>query len=181
MTTYIALLRGINVSGKNIIKMAELKTMFENMDFINVRTYIQSGNVVFNTDNIDIDKLTEEISKQINLTFHLNVPVLILTINELIEIKNNNPFTKSEKYDASFLHVTLLSDLPEKNYIKAINQADFNDEFIIEKKAVYLYCSNGYGQTKLTNTFFENKLKLKATTRNWKTINELINIAEDKS
>lgn len=178
MTTYIALLRGINVSGKNIIKMAALKAMFEEMNVTNVSTYIQSGNIIFSTSKRDNEKLSTEITEKIKTTFHLNVPVLVLSIEELLTIRKNNPFINSEKYDVSYLHVTLLSETPEQHLIKAINQDNFNDDFIIEKKAVYLYCSNGYGQTKLTNTFFENKLKVKATTRNWKTINEIINIAQ---
>lgn len=180
MNTYIALLRGINVSGKNIIKMAELKTMFQKLDFENVETYIQSGNVVFGSEISSTEKLASNISNAINETFKIHVPVMVLSAKEFTEIRNANPFISSEKYDVSFLHVTLLSEPPAVHLTKAINQDDYNDEFIITNKAVYLYCSNGYGQTKLTNTFFENKLKVKATTRNWKTINELIIIAEKK-
>ncbi len=96
----------------------------------------------------------------------------------MIDISKNNPFIK-RKADVAFLHVTFLSDEPEKPNLLKIAEGPYGkDKFIVSGKAVYLFCPGGYGNTKLSNTFFENKLKVVATTRNWKTVNELARMSE---
>jgi uncharacterized protein (DUF1697 family) len=178
MQTYIAILRGINVSGKNMIKMPELQTLFEGLGFNKVKTYIQSGNVIFKAaakNSSEIEKLIEE---KIFEKFSLKVPVLVKTKDEVDEVLQNNPFVKATNVDVSKLHATFLSKEPEQANIDKISKDQYlRDEFILKGSTIYLHCPNGYGNTKLNNNFFESKLKVTATTRNWKTVNELANIA----
>lgn len=178
MQIYISILRGINVSGHKMIKMEELTSLFKSLDFKNVKTYIQSGNVVFQAIETDVHKLAKRIEEKISERFGFEVPVLVKGKKELEAVLQNNPFAKSKDKDVLKLHVTFLSHEPDKSYIDKINQLQYlPDEFVIEGSVIYLYCPNGYGNTKLNNNFFESKLKVTATTRNWKTVNELVNMA----
>lgn len=177
MHKYISLIRGINVGGK-VLKMDKLKSIYESLGLDDVQTYIQSGNVFFNTTNKDKIQLKISIEGAIKEANSLDVSVTIIEPDELNSIIENNPLIKSGLDDTSVMHVTLLSDKPDEANISKINPTQYEpDRFIIIGKAIYLYCPNGYGRTKLTNNFFESKLKIRATTRNWNTINKLYEIA----
>lgn len=174
MQTYISILKGINVSGQKKILMADLKTLIETLEFKEVFTYIQSGNVVFKSDGKLPDMgLAKKIEAAIEKKYGFQVPVIIRNIEELDKVISNNPFLAIEK-----LHVTFLSQAPKENNIKSIENIDFSpDRFFIKGKEVFLHIPESYGETKLSNKFFENKLKVTATTRNWKTVNKLFEIA----
>lgn len=179
MQTYISILRGINLGGHNTIKMDDLKNLLSKCGLKNIETYIQSGNVIYQYKSTDTKELDILIKDKILQQFKFEVPVITLTIDELKATAKNNPFSKDKKKDTSFFHITFLSDEPTKdNLSKMISLSYPPDEFVIIGKAVYLYCPNGYGNTKLSNKFLENKVKVSATTRNWKTTNELIAIAD---
>lgn len=179
MKTYISILRGINVSGHNMIKMDVLRQMYTLLGFKNVQSYIQSGNVLFQCETSEKQNLEKKIVKKILETFHFEVFVLVKELDEIKEIVSNNPFVNIRNEDITRLHVTFLSSTPLKENLDKVNGQQYvPDEFIIIDKAIYLFCPNGYGNTKLSNNFFENKLKVSATTRNWKTTNELVSIAE---
>ncbi len=179
LTTYISILRGINVSGQRMIKMDALKQMYSELGFKNIQTYIQSGNVVFQFKKSEAGKLEKMISKKLNETSGFEVPVIAKELQEIKDVLENNPFINEKHENTDHLYVTFLSEEPSKESIEKINSGQYsNDKFIIKGKTIYLFCSTGYGKTKLSNTFFENKLKLNATTRNWKTINKLADIAE---
>ena len=176
MKTYISMLRGINVSGQKKIKMKDLKKLYEVLEFSDVETYIQSGNVVFKSSNTDISGLITKIQKKIQRTFGFDVSVLIRTKDELQKLIENTPFSKK---DTSKLHITFLSDSPIDISTEEINNAkDKAEEFSIASREIYLFCPNGYGKSKLSNTFFERKLGVSATTRNWKTVNTLFDMAK---
>jgi uncharacterized protein (DUF1697 family) len=178
MITYISILRGINVSGQKLIKMDALKKMYENLKLENIRTYVQSGNVIFSTNETDPKKLENKISKQIEKDFDFEVPVIVLTAQTLQYIVEHNPFAKDKKKDISFLHVTFLADQPKEFDKKSIeDKREGGEEIQFSKNAIYLYCPHGYGNTKLNNNFLERVVKVKATTRNWKTTNELLRLA----
>ena len=180
MQIYIAILRGINVSGHKLIKMDTLRKLFDSMGFKNTKTYIQSGNVVFQGKQAKTQDLEKKIASSIQKEFGFKVPVLVKEVDELEVVLKNNPFINKRKEDVTKLHVTFLSAEPEKAFIEKIKEGNYAaDEFIVIGKTVYLFCPNGYGNTKLSNTFFENKLKVTATTRNWKTINELVTMAAE--
>jgi uncharacterized protein (DUF1697 family) len=179
MTTCIALLRGINVLGKNMIKMDVLKKIFEDLNFRNVRTYIQSGNVVFQVDLSDVEQIEKKIMLGITSVTGHEVQVLVLAQNELGEIISNNPFSGDDAKDPAFLHITFLkTEFKQDKFREMEAKKEGNEEFRIIGKAVYLFLPHGYGRTKLNNSLFESKLKVQATTRNWRTVLELARMAE---
>ena len=178
MNKVISILRGINVSGHNKIPMSELKSLYEELKFKNVTTYIQSGNVIFSTEQTDFTVLSKQIEKIIFKKYGFDAPVILRNINELQAIVNTNPFLKIKDIDIEKLHVSFLSNYPTKDYLEKIKTYHHeSDVFIIKGKEAFVFCPNGYGKTKFTNIFFETKLKVTATTRNWRTINELLRIA----
>ncbi|NTW26065.1 MAG: DUF1697 domain-containing protein [Lentimicrobium sp.] len=175
METYVALLRGVNVSGKNLIKMGELVKVLSEAGLSNVRTYIQSGNIVFESETTECEKYTKIISGIILGQFGLEVPVQVLKRSELSDICDKNPFISDRGFSPDKLYLTLLNAFPDPDLTAGINPENYYpDEFQILGKAVYLYCPSGYGNTKLTNTFFEKKIKVSATTRNWATVTKLV-------
>lgn len=180
MTAYVAILRGINVSGSKTIKMVELKKMFEELGFQDVATYIQSGNVIFKTEKKKDTELATMIHKAITDVFSFDVPVIVLEAAELRSIQHNNPFLKDVEVDLSKLHVTVMAESPDKTLVKQLEEAAQYppDAWVVKDKTIYLFCPGGYGNTKLNNNFFEKKLKVAATTRNWKTINTLVDMTE---
>lgn len=171
--TYIAILRGINVSGSKKLPMAELRILLAKLGFQKVQTYIQSGNVVFTSDEKNQEKLEEHISEAIKKQYNYDVPVLVKTIAQWKTAVANNPFTEE---DISKQAITFLATAPKETTIE-IDSKD--DKFEIINSEVYLYCPSGFARTKLNNNFFERKLKTQATTRNWKTIYKLLEIAEE--
>ncbi len=174
MNKYIALLRGINVGGKNPIRMADLTAVFSEAGFRDVKTYIQSGNIVFESQPESEPVLSEIISNRISSRFGLTVPVLVFSRGRLRQIYNQNPFLTTDGFDHKHLCITLLSGIPELSTIAPLNGEDFYPErFHVIGDAVYLYCPNGYGKTRLTNTFWEKKTGLTATSRNLQTIQKL--------
>ncbi len=178
MKTYIAILRGINVSGQKLIKMQDLKLHLEKMGFSNIKTYIQTGNVIFGSVEVNAKKVEAGVVKCIKANFGFDVPVIIRTAEEWIEAVNNNPFSKQPEIEVDKLHVVFLEKELEKAYMNMVGKKDFTpDEYLFGKKEIYIYCPNGYAKTKLSNSFFEKILNQKTTTRNWKTVNKILEIA----
>lgn len=166
------------MSGHRVIKMDALKKLYADLNLKNIRTYIQSGNVVFEEKDSNPKLIAKLISQKIMKDFGFEVPVIVLDLPDLTTILENNPFVNERAEDVKFLHVTLLSDYPDPSDIDKIKAGPYGaDEFIVSGRTLYLFCPAGYGNTKLSNTFFESKLKVSATTRNWKTMNELWRIA----
>jgi len=175
MNKYISILRGINVGGSKKILMADLKSLFEKLEFLNIQTYIQSGNVIFDSAQKRTNAILEQkIQKAISETFGFDVPVIIRTVEELTESIANNPFWKEKDADIDRLHLTFLKELPSKEKLDKLKTLTFGpDRFEIIGKNAFIFCSAGYSDSKLTNQFFENKLGTSATTRNWKTVIKL--------
>jgi uncharacterized protein (DUF1697 family) len=152
--------------------------MYESLNFVDIQTYVQSGNVIFSSKESDIKKLETQIKAQIEREFGFEVPIIVLIIENLASIIKHNPFANDSQIDISFLHVTFLADQPKEIDQKGIEaKKQPGEEIEFAENAIYLYCPNGYGTTKLHNTFLESKLKVQATTRNWKTVNELLKLA----
>jgi uncharacterized protein (DUF1697 family) len=182
MKTYVSVLRGINVSGHHMIKMDALKRLYTGSGFADVQTYIQSGNVVFRSKAHECSRLANMIAEKILEEFGYHVPVMVLELEELKKIAKGNPYARDKSKDPSFFHISFLSADPGKASIGKIEGSLYlPDEFFWKGRAIYLYIPGGYGRTKLNNGFFESKLKLTSTTRNWKTVNELISMAEQIS
>jgi len=174
--TYIGLLRGINVSGQKKIKMAELRDVLEEIGLKNVKTYIQSGNIVFNSERTDQNKLQETIATSIRKHFGFDVPTLVIQEEDIKQILETNPF--SGEGEANKLYYVLLKNAPKEDLVKEFNQLHFENEgHHITDKCVYLLCKNGYGKAKLNNNVVEKKLKVEATTRNQKTMLKLLEMA----
>ncbi|WP_420320514.1 DUF1697 domain-containing protein [Flagellimonas sp.] len=169
MKSFIAFLRGINVSGQKKIKMADLKQALESNGLDNVQTYIQSGNLVFDADEINLTQLEDAIHETIASTFGFDVPVLVLTRQKLIGILDANPF--SDEPDKKSLYYVLLKTKPNTDLVTEFNQLKFeNEDFHITDSCVYLCCKAGYGKAKLSNNLIERKLKVEATARNLRTM-----------
>lgn len=179
MQIYIALLRGINVSGQKKIKMANLKLSLEELSFSDVVTYIQSGNIVFKAVEKSISKLENKIHKKVLKDFGFEVPVLIKTPKELKHALNNNPFQKkNEKYDPKLFYVVFLKEKPKAENIAKLKTYDYSpEEYFLDNKIIYYYAANGAGNAKMSNNFFENKLKVQATSRNWRTTHKLVELS----
>ncbi|NER18164.1 DUF1697 domain-containing protein [Spongiivirga citrea] len=172
MQTYIALLRGINVSGQKKILMADLRAILEENGLSNVHTYIQSGNVVFQSREIKTNELAWKIKQCILSRYGFEVPVLVRTKEQLETILTNCPF-KKEKLGKSYF--TILHTPPDSLLINEVTTLSYEkEEFTITNECVYFFCEAGYGKAKFNNNFFEKKLKVAATTRNYKTMVKLI-------
>lgn len=171
METYISILRGINVGGHQKVPMKELKLLIENIGYQNVATYIQSGNVVFRMEkNMATDSISEEIGKAIEQQFGFKVTVITRSMSEWKQTLSGNALLLVAGLAVDKFHVTFLEREPEPALADKLSMIDFSPErLVIRGKDVYLYCPDGYGTSKLTNSFFENKLKVTATTRNWRT------------
>ena len=178
LKTFVVLLRGINVGGKNAIKMKRLQESFEGLGLKNVRTYVQSGNVIFMAPKISREVLSQTIREKILADFKAAVSVIMISLEELNDAIKNNPFLLEMGIDASKLHITFLSDNPKKDAIRELEAKSTKpDKFRYIEKRIYLYCPKGYGRTKLSNNAIEKMLSVTATTRNWKTVNEIYRIA----
>ena len=174
MESYIILLRGINVSGQKKIKMAELRGNITGAGFLDVQTYIQSGNILLKSES-DEQTINKAIAELILKNYGYKVSVMVFSQKEFRDIIEANPFSKTDGIDITKLHVTLLQELPKPESVELISGfKDANNEFVIDGKTIYLHCPDGYGKVKINNTFFEKKLKTSATTRNWKTMNTLL-------
>ena len=179
MKTFIALLRGINVSGHKIIRMAELRAALSDSGLHKVRTYIQSGNVIFESGVSSRKKLESIIEKTIKNHFGHEVPVLVIEPGVIQDILDRCPFEQDKKEKSYF---TLLYSEPEPTLVKDLETISFpNEEFHIDNSVIYYYCSTGYAKAKWNNKLIERKLKTKATSRNYRTMMKLLSLSYHNS
>ena len=169
---FIIILRGINVSGKNKLPMQALRDVLTSLKFENVKTYIQSGNIVLKSEK-NKKEIALIIKEGIQNQFGYDVPVLVRTIEEWEKAIANNPYKAVEPKQQYF---TFLSEVPE---ITTFDIDAKNDEFTVIDDVVYVNAVGGYGKTKLSNNFLEKKLKVIATTRNLKTTLKLLELAKE--
>lgn len=169
----VCMLRGINVSGQKKIQMALLKAMFEDLGFRNVSTYIQSGNVIFDHAPDKENILQKRIKQGIKEKFGFEVTTIIRKNPDLKGVISENPFLKRNAIDKNRLYVCFLETEPDENQFSNIANDYSPEECALAGREIYLHLPNGAGRAKLNNNFFEQKLKLRATTRNWKTVNKL--------
>ena len=175
MAKYVALLRGVNVSGHKRVPMAELRELLVKSGLKDVQTYIQSGNVIFESSIADKEKLVSIIHNAIKSHFGFEVPILVLRPKELQQIFDDCPFDQEKKENSYFM---LLYSKADYDLVERISQLSYpNEAFKITDNAIYFYCSVGYGKAKLGNNFFERKLKVIATARNFKTMVKLLSLS----
>ena len=171
------MLRGINVSGQKLIKMADLKNSMKNLGLQNISTYVQSGNILFETDEKDQLKIAREIESQIKKDFTFDVPCIVKTAPYFKEVIDGNEFVLRGE-DEKRCYVTFLESKPDQDLVNVIDRDQYKpEEFIVKEDIIYFYSPNGYGNAKMNNNFFEQKLKVKATTRNWNSVNKLFELA----
>ena len=172
MKTWVALLRGVNVGGKNTIPMGELKSSLSSLGLEDVVTYIQSGNVVFRSP-AGHTRVAVDIERRIAKAFGVSVTVLLRTPAELRTIARSNPFLSGQA-DLSKLHVVFLSDRPKANAVAGLDpERSPPDAFSVRGREIYLHLPNGSGRSKLTIDYFERRLGVAATARNWNTLIKL--------
>ncbi|OAD44435.1 DUF1697 domain-containing protein [Polaribacter atrinae] len=172
MKKYIVLLRGINVSGKNKLPMAELRELLNDLGFKNVQTYIQSGNIILESyegKSVICNKINEGIQNK----FGFDVPVIARTIPQFKKAIASYPFPIDNTKIVGFVF------LNKKVYVSKIDVKDIdNDKYLIDNDMVFIYCETGFAKTKLSNNLFERKLLVSATTRNYNTTLKLLELAE---
>ena len=177
---YVALLRGINVGGHKIVKMEKLRASFEKLGFEDVKTYVQSGNVVFKAAAKSAVDLVRKIEGMMEREFGFEVTVMVRGAEELNRAIQNNPFSGEKGLDFSRLGVVFLSEEPEEPGVKAAEKIAVKPERLHhEGSEIFIYCPNGFGKSKLTNTTLEKMLGVRATTRNWNTVNKLHEMARE--
>ena len=181
MNTYITMLRGVNMTGHNTIKMTRLAEMFRQQGYSDAETYIQSGNIVFSCRNSSIDNVSSGIRKAILSEFSLDIAVITRTPDEIKKIIAVNPFLEEPGFDPSKMAVVFLELKPSEEQILKVAGIDYPpDKFRIIGSEIYIYCPNGFGRTKLYTNFFEAKMKVTGTARNWTMVNKLLEMAENK-
>lgn len=177
MTTNVALLRGINLGGRNKVGMDSLRQLFLALGHVDVKSYLQSGNVIFRSPVKESSRLARDIEERLARDLGLTVTVLLRTGDDFEQIVANNPFL-GRKIDPGKLHVTFLADKPDHERAPRLETpAGDSDEFSLAGREVYLHCPDGYGRTKLNNAYIERRLGVAATTRNWKTVTSLCDLA----
>ena len=178
METYIAILRGINVSGQKKIKMAELREHLAELKYEALQTYIQSGNILFQSQPVEESMFEQEITDKIKEKYGFDVPVMVRTLSDWKRIHAENPFTEVPVEEYNRLFVAFLDQEPKPANEEVLKGMQFEtEEFVMAGREVYYYCRNGAGRAKLSNNLLEKKLKVSATSRNFKTVEKLLTLA----
>ncbi len=173
MTKYVAFLRGINVGGHNKIKMETLREMFAALGYKNVKTYINSGNVIFETIEADDNALAAKIEQAIQAEFSLNIKVMVRTISEIEDIIINNPFDGRFENDKD-LHILFSGEeLPEDKRLLLLSNNNENEQFAVRNREIFCLLRVGVLDSLLGKDYIGKKLKTPATARNWRTINKI--------
>jgi len=181
MTTHLALLRGINVSGHNMMKMDVLKTVLEGIGFQNVQTYIQSGNVFVDTNEENPAKVGFQIKQEIFKAFGHEVPIVIIGRTDLEKSLKNNPFLKEKEVDSKKLYVAFVSIALRSDSINDLKMSQVKpDEAHIEENRIYIKYATGAGKTRFDQKYIEKKLNVTATIRNWNTVTQLLKMYAEK-
>lgn len=174
MPAYVSFLRGINVGGRNMVPMAKLTALHEALGFENVRTHLQSGNVVFTTRKTEPAKLAKKIAAELG-----EIVVVVRSTSELREAVAQNPFPDAAKSDPSGLVVIFLTEVPTAAAKKSLLDIDVGPERkAFAGRELYVHYGAGMGRSKLTNTLIEKKLGVRGTARNWNTVTRMLEIAE---
>jgi len=176
--TYVALLRGINVSGKNPIAMADLRASCVALGLSGVRTYLQSGNVVFGAERRDPRRLADALHGRIERDFGHDVAVLVLSAPQLERVAADNPLRPAATAEGRLFHCTFLFEPVAQERFRGLRlPAREGERAVLADQTIYLHCPHGYGTSKLNNNYFERALGVSATTRNWRSVLALRELA----
>ncbi len=173
---YVALLRGINVGGKNKLPMKDLAAIFAESGGKHVQTFIQSGNVLFRAAPKVAALIPARTTAAIHRQFGYQVPVVLRSAEELAEAASANPFLK-QGADEDTCHLMFLADEPDASLIRQLEpERSPPDRFIVRGKDIYLHLPGGVAKTKLSNAYFDSRLKTVSTGRNWRTVTKLVEL-----
>jgi uncharacterized protein (DUF1697 family) len=173
---YVSLLRGINVGGKNMIKMELLREMFSSLGFQNVKSYINSGNVIFESVETDDNVLSAKIAAAITATFSFNIQVMTRKMSEIENLVKNNPFAGQFNTDKD-LHVFFLDeDLSDEKRDLLLLQANENEMFAFQPRTIFCNLRISILDSIVGKGFIDKKLKVAATARNWRTVNKILEL-----
>ena len=178
MATFVAMLRSVNVAGRNRLPMADLRALMSSLGFEDAATYLQSGNVVFSGTGTP-KAVGRAIEEQITAALGLEVPVVVRSRRQLQKTVEHEGFSRPD-VDPKTRHVTFLAQLPEPKAVDglvALEGQFGTDRFEVVGCDVFLHCPGGYGETKLNNAYLERRLGVVATTRNWRTVLALADMA----
>jgi uncharacterized protein (DUF1697 family) len=179
MTVIISMLRGVNVGGHNKIKMEALRALYESLKLRDAQTYVQSGNVVFRTNERDIARLTKRIEDGIERKFGFRPDVILRTAAEMREVVARNPFAKRRGIEPSKLLVTFLASDPDAEAREKVRQMKCDpEELRMEGREIYIYFPNGMGRSKLPWARLDKVLKTPVTGRNWNSVTKMLEMAE---
>lgn len=174
MALFVGFLRGINVGGHRKIKMADLKNTLSAIGLVNPETYLQSGNIIFESDDLNTESLQRVIEESIRASFGFEVPVLVYSKTDFQSIFLNNPFVNEPKVDRKKLYYILLKSQPEQAVFDRIRSGrNFLEEMRLVGKVIYMNYVGGYGRSQVGVNFFERKLDQTATARNYNTMRNL--------
>ncbi|HEY3834282.1 MAG TPA: DUF1697 domain-containing protein [Acidimicrobiia bacterium] len=179
MPTYAALLRAVNVGGRSLA-MAELRALCADLGFTDVQSYVQSGNIVLTSGSRSERGVQRTIEDGIAERFGLDVPVMLRSHGELTGLLKANPYAATGA-DPARLLVMFLDAAPKPATARGVDgEQHAPDLFTVAGREIYLYCPNGYGRSKLTNSFFERKLGVRCTGRNWRTVGKLVELTASR-
>jgi uncharacterized protein (DUF1697 family) len=179
MTVIISMLRGVNVGGHNKIKMEALRALYESLKLRDAQTYVQSGNVIFRTDERDAARLTKRIEDGIEKKFGFRPDVILRTASEMRDAIARNPFAKRRGIEPGKLLVAFLASDPDAEAREKVRQMKCDpEELRIEGRELYIYFPNGIGRSKLSLARLEKMLKTPGTGRNWNSVMNMMEMAE---
>ena len=181
MPVVICMLRGVNVGGHNRVKMDDLKKLCTSLKLRDPQTYVQSGNIVFSTDERDLDKLRKSLESAIHKKFGFHSDVILRSAKDLREVVAGNPFAKRKDIHPGKLLVTFFSADPGEAARKQARAIKTDpEELFIEGREAYVYFPNGAGRSKLNWSLIPKTLKVQGTARNWNSVTKLLEMAEKK-
>jgi len=179
MAVIISMLRGVNVGGHNKIKMDALRELYQSLKLRDAQTYVQSGNVIFRTDERDISRLAKRIEAGIERKFGFRPHVILRTTAEMKEVIARNPFVKRRGIEPSKLLVTFLASDPPAEVREKVRQIKCDpEELRIEGRELYIYFPNGMGRSKLSTAKLEKTMSTPGTGRNWNSVTKMLEMAE---
>ncbi|UAB82359.1 DUF1697 domain-containing protein [Marixanthomonas sp. SCSIO 43207] len=174
MTTYIALLRGINVGGHKKFTKAQQLEMLSGLGYDNTKVYLHTGNWIFETSERE-EAIAQHISEAIQAQFGWKLPILVLPLSEIETIFQDCPFSEEKKKNSYFI---ILSEQPNEAFVKEVALIQYsNEEVVIKDRCIYFYSANGYGRTTFNMNRYEKKLNVQATSRNYNTMTTIIGMA----
>lgn len=179
MQTIVSLLRAVNVGGHAVIKMADLRELYESLKFRDVQTYVQSGNVVFRTESADLSAVAAKIRTAIEKRFRVTPGVMLRTLDDMRRIVKKNPFAKRSTIEPAKLHVYFLRSVLSRPAIAQLKNLLLDPEELIPSESeLFIYFPDGAGKSKLPWKAVEKICTAPGTARNWNTVTKLLEMAE---